>query len=193
MFLPLPLSFSLSPPPTSLFSDLLFSSNVCCKFEPRLHCTLNFTCSIQLIFPLNLIRCSIQLILPSPFSAALKKSQWQGFLLVFVLSGKAILPWLLSGNLFTYFIQCFHFHVAWVQYSSVNYILPTTQALVSFLNSSKFRGPQLKKNGNEWIIKHNLFKNCNLQFNLMKMLLMSEILKILRFLKFVFSSRHLNL
>lgn len=73
------------------------------------------------------------------------------------------------------------------------YILPTTQALVSFLNSSKFRGPQLKKNGNEWIIKHNLFKNCNLQFNLMKMLLMSEILKILRFLKFVFSLRHLNL
>lgn len=37
--LPSPLSL-----PTSLLSGLPFSSNMCCKFEAWLHCTLNFTC-----------------------------------------------------------------------------------------------------------------------------------------------------
>lgn len=50
----------------------------------------------------------------------------------------------------------------------------------------------LNKNENEWTIKHNLFKSCNLWFKLIKMLL-SGIFKILRFLKFDFSLRHLQI
>lgn len=151
MFLSLPLY--LSPPPSSLVSP----SPVICAVNLKPGSTVLWT------------------------SPALKKETMASLLVSLCSLREDSFALAIIWKVVYIFYLVFSFSCGMGSIQFCHSILPTTKVLISFLNSSRFIGPQSHKKFNEWTIKHNLFKNCKLWFNLIKCYLCQEYSKYSEF------------